>query len=105
MFHVLSEEEFHFTIDLFWTEIFDFDKNDSSFDGDEFIWKIKDIRYGNIHLWHHKYSHPCTYILGSVAYIVTSKVLGIRSSDSSSVDAKTINSGKRSDIRNEVSYK
>ena len=31
------------TQDMFWTEITDFDYKNVSFDGDEFIWKIKCI--------------------------------------------------------------
>ena len=32
------------TQDIFWTECTDFDNKSGSFDGDEFICKIKDIR-------------------------------------------------------------
>ena len=42
------------TQDIFCTEYTDFDNKNASFDGDEFIWKIKDIRYGNRHLCHKK---------------------------------------------------
>ena len=65
------------TLDMFWTEYTAFDNKVGSYDADEFIWKSKDIIYGNSHLWHQKYSLPCTKVLGSVACIVTSKVLGI----------------------------
>ena len=65
------------TQEIFWTEYTDFDNKNVSCDGDEFIWKIKDIRYGNSHFWHQKYSLPCTKVLGFVACVVTSKVLGI----------------------------
>ena len=51
------------TQDIFWTEYTDFDDNIGSFDADEFIWKSKDIKDGNIHLWHQKYSLPCTKYL------------------------------------------
>ena len=60
-----------------------FDNKNGSFDGDEFIWKIKDIRDGNINLWHQKYSPPCTKVLGFVSCKVTSKVLGIGLADRS----------------------
>ena len=33
-------------------------KNNGLFDGDEFIWKRKDIRDGNSHLWNQKYPLP-----------------------------------------------
>ena len=44
LFHGLSEDKFHCTLDYFWSEFSDFYKNNGSFDGDEFIWKINDIR-------------------------------------------------------------
>ena len=40
------------TQDIFWTEFTDFDNKIASSYGDEFIWKKKDIQYGNIHFWH-----------------------------------------------------
>ena len=45
-FRGLYEDEFHFTLDLFWTGYTDLDKNIGLLDGDEFIWKSKDIRRG-----------------------------------------------------------
>ena len=66
-----------FTLDLFWTECTDFNNKNYSFDGDEFIWRRKDIRDGNSHFCHQKYSLPCTKLIGFVACRVTSKVLGI----------------------------
>ena len=50
MFHGLYEYEMAATQDLFLTEYTDFYNNIGSFDGDEFIWKSKDIRDVNIHL-------------------------------------------------------
>ena len=58
LFHGLSKDKMDFTQDLFWTEYTDFDNKNSLFDGDEFIWKIKDIRDGNSNLWHQKYPLP-----------------------------------------------
>ena len=52
-----------------------FDNNNGSFGGDEFICRSKDIRDGNSHLWHLKYSFPCSKVIGFVACIVTSKVI------------------------------
>ena len=76
-----------------------------SFDDDEFIWKSKDIRDGNSNFWHQKYSLPFTKILGFVACIVTSKVLGIGAADRSWGDVKTIKSVKISAISSDVSEK
>ena len=78
------------TIDTFWTEHNDFDKNNGSFDGDEFIWKSKDISDVNSHLWHQKYSLPFAKVLGFVACRVTSKVLGIGAAERSWGDVKII---------------
>ena len=47
LFHELFENEMDVTQDIFWTGYTDLDNNNGSFDGDEFIWKSKDIRYGN----------------------------------------------------------
>ena len=93
------------TQDIFWTEYNEFDNNIGSFDADEFIWKSKDIRDGNSHLCHQKYSLPCTKVLGFVACRVTSKVLGIGAAERSWGDIKIIKSGKRYDIRSDTSEK
>ena len=82
------------TLDLFWTEYTAFDNMIGSYDTDEFIWKSKDISDGNGQLWHQKYSFPFTKVLGFVACIVTSKVLGFGAAERSWGDVKTIKSGK-----------
>ena len=93
------------TQDIFWTEYTDFDNKIGSFDADEFIWKSKDIKDDNSHLWHKKYSLPCTKVLGFFALRVTSKVIGIGAAEDSWGDVKTIKSGKRYDISSDVSEK
>ena len=52
LFYGLSEYEMDFNQDLSCTEYTEFYNNNGSFDGDEFIWKRKNFRYGNSHLWH-----------------------------------------------------
>ena len=52
LFHGLYVYEIAVTQDLFWTEYTEFDNKVGSFDGDEFIWKINNIRDGKSHLWH-----------------------------------------------------
>ena len=52
LFFGASEEEMSVTQDIFFIEHTDFDKKIGSFDADEFIWKIKEIKYGNSHLSH-----------------------------------------------------
>ena len=81
------------TKDLFWNEYTDFDNKIGSFDGDKFIWKSKDIRYGNIHLGHQKYTLHCT------------KVLGVGVAEISWGDIKKNKYGKRSAISSDVSEK
>ena len=54
------------TQDIFWNEYTDFDNKIGSFDADEYICKIKDIKDGISHLWHQKYSLPCTKVIGFV---------------------------------------
>ena len=84
------------------TEYTDFENKNGSFDGDEFIWKIKYIRDGNSNLWNKKYSLPCTKVLGFFAYRVTSKVIGIGEAERSWGDVKTIKSEKY--LLSEVMY-
>ena len=100
-----SEEEMDVTQDIFWTEYTDFDNNIGSFDADEFILKSKDIRDGNSHLWHQKYSLPWNKVLGFFSCRVTSKVLGIGTAESSSGDVKKIKYRKISSIISDVSEK
>ena len=106
-FYGWSEYEIDFNQDLFCIEYTDFYNNNGSFDGDEFIWKRKDIRYGNSHLCHKKYSLPCTKVIGFLVWrvMVTSKVLGIGSAEIYWGDGKTIKSSKISAIRSDASEK
>ena len=76
------------TQNIFGTEYTDFDNKIGSFDDDKFIWKTKDIKDGNSHLWHQKYQLLCTKVLGFVACRVTSKVLGIGAAKRSCSDVK-----------------
>ena len=46
------------TFDKFWSEYTKFNKNNDPFDVYEFIWRSKDIKYGNSHRWHQKYYLP-----------------------------------------------
>ena len=93
------------TLDIFWTKYTKFDNKIGSFDADEFIWKNKDIRYGNSHLQHQKGSLPCTKVLGFVTCRFTSKVLWICAPERSWGKVKTIRSGKRYSIISDVSEK
>ena len=88
---------------MFWTEYTLFGNKNGSFDGGGFIWKSKDIRYGNSHLWYQKYSLPCTMVIGFLVCRFKSKVLGVGAKERSWGDVKTIKSGKRSAISSDVS--
>ena len=93
------------TQDMFWAEYTEFDNKNVSFDGDEFIWKSKDIRYDEIHSWYQKYLLPCTKVFVFVACRVTSKVLSICAAANSWCDVKIIRSGKISSISSDVPEK
>ena len=97
------EDEMAVTLDIFWTDYTEFYNNIGSFDAEEFIWKSKDIRDGNSHLCHQKYSLPCNKVLGFFSCRVTSKVIGVGAAERSWGDVKTIKSGKISDISSDVS--
>ena len=89
------------TQDIFLNEYTGFDNKIGSFDYDEFTRK-KYIRDATSHLWHQKYSLPCTKVLGFAACRVTSKVLVIGAADRSWGDIKELNLGK--DLLLEVMY-
>ena len=64
IFSGASKDEMSVSQDIFWTDYTDFDNHIGSFDANEFIRKSKDIKDGNSHLWHQKYSLPFTKVLG-----------------------------------------
>ena len=88
LFHGLYVVKMAVTQELFWTEYTLFDNNNVSIDGDEFICKSKDIRYGNSH------SLPCTKVLCFVVCRFTSNFLGVGAAERSWGDVKTIKFGK-----------
>ena len=67
-------------------------KNDP-FDSNWFIWNSNDIREGNSHIWHQKYSLLFTKVFGFVVWRVTSKIIWIESAESSWSYVKTTKSG------------
>ena len=83
LFHWVPKDEMVVTRDILHTEYTEFNNTISSMDADEFIWKNEKIRKGNSHLWHQKYSPPCTKVLCFVAFRVISKVLGIDAAERS----------------------
>ena len=105
LFSWSTEKELHETLDTFWSKYTNFNHKNDHFDSNESIWNSKYIRDGNIHILHHKYSLPSTKVLGFVACRVNSKILGIGYADRSRGDAKTIKSGKRLALGNDISEK
>ena len=81
---------------MFWREQKKFNNKNDYFESNDFICNSKDISDGNSHLWNQKYSLPFTKVLGFKACRVTSKIIGVGSTERSWGDVKTIKSGKRS---------
>ena len=104
-FHGLSEDKINETIEKIWTEYIAFNNKSDPFDINEFIWSNKDIRDGNIHIWHQNYYLPFTRMLGYVVCRVTPKILGIGPEQHSWGDVKTIKSEKRLATISDVSRK
>ena len=68
------KKELHETLDRFWIKYTKLYNKNDHFYINEFIWSSKDIRDGNSHLWHQKYSLSYTKVLGFVYFRVTSKI-------------------------------
>ena len=71
LFYGISGDEINFTLDKFWSDYTNFNRKNSPFNVDKFIWIIKYIYYGNSHLWRLKYSLSFTNMLGFKACRVT----------------------------------
>ena len=105
LFYGSSEKDLHGNLDTFWSEYKKFHHKNNHFDSNEFIWSSKDIRDGNSHLCHQKYSLPCTKVLDVVSFRITSEILEIISAERSWGDVKAIKSGKISAIGSGISEK
>ena len=53
LFAVSTEKELHGTLDTFWSEYTNFNKNNYPFDSNKFICNSKDIIDSNSRQWHH----------------------------------------------------
>ena len=102
LFHGVPEYEMAVTLDIFCTEYIEFDNKNSSFDGDEFIWKSEDIRDGNCHLRNKNIHFLAPRFL---VFCMYSHIKGSWYWCSSWGDVKTIKSGKRYAISSDVSEK
>jgi hypothetical protein len=89
-------------LNIFWTEHEQFHSKSGSFANREHIWISSDIQKGDSHLWHKKNSLHYTSVLGKLACLVCSKVLGIGSAERSWGDVKHLKSDKRSKMSGEA---
>ena len=89
-------------LDTFWAEFEDFHAKKGVYLNWDHIWNSMDIRNGLSHIWHKKNSLRFTKIIGRVACIVCSKILGIGSAEHSWGDVKNIKKDKRAHLSAEV---
>ena len=81
-------------IDTFWQEYSDFTLRLGRFKGTD-MWYIAEHSNQPAHVWHKTYSVGCTDILGLLACIVTSKVLGVGTAEMNWKQIKGGNKGQR----------
>ena len=79
-YYYQSEEELVQTINQFWIEHEKLWSRAGSF-ATSYIWKISAIKDGKSHLWHNLYAKPFTKVLGLVGRRVTSKIIGMVTSE------------------------
>ena len=71
----------------------------------KYIWNSKHLLDGNSHLWHAQCSLHCTEVLGRVACIVTSKILGIGNAERQWGAVKKLKSNQRASLSAEKTKK
>jgi len=89
-------------LNSFWTEHEHFHSKSGPFANRKHIWISQDLVDGNSHLWHKKNSLRYTSILGRLACIVCSKILGIGSAERSWGDVKHLKTDKRAKLSGEA---
>jgi hypothetical protein len=89
-------------LNMFWTEHDHFHSKMGPYGNRDHIWHSQDILAGNSHFWHKKNSLVYTSILGKVACIVCSKILGIGSAERSWGDVKHLKTEKRAKLSGEA---
>ena len=94
MFSGSSDKEFYEILDAIYSEYTKFNHKNDPFESNEFIWSVKAIRVGNIHLRHQKYYLPSTKVLGVIYCRLTSKIIWIGSSERSWVYVKKSSQAK-----------
>jgi hypothetical protein len=85
-------------LNTFWTEHDHFHSKCGPYANRKHIWVSQDLADGNSHLWHKKNSLRYTAILGKLACLVCSKILGIGSAERSWGDVKHLKTDKRSKL-------
>ena len=98
------EEEKARLIDVFWKEHSDFANRTGLFNRGH-IWIIAEKPDEIAWMWHKKYSVPLTEVLGKLACLVTSKILGIGTAERNWKEFKEVKSGKRINLKNEKAKK
>ena len=91
-------------IDTFWNEHSNFTNRTGLFNRGH-IWIIAENPNESAHMWHKKYSVPLTTVLGPLACIVTSKILGIGTAERNWKQFKEAKSGKMVNLGNEKAKK
>jgi hypothetical protein len=88
-------------LNTFWTEHEHFHAKCGPYANRQHIWISQDLTDGNSHLWHKKNSLRYTSILGKLACLVCSKILGIGSAERSWGDVKHLKTDKRAKLSGE----
>jgi hypothetical protein len=89
-------------LNRFWTEHEQFHAKCGPYANRQHIWISQDLTDGNSHLWHKKNSLRYTSILGQLACLVCSKILGIGSAERSWGDVKHLKTDKRAKLSGEA---
>ena len=86
----------------FWEEFEQFHSRTGPFANKPHIWNSKDLNTNQSHVWHKKNSLRYTEVLGQLACLVCSKILGIGSAERCWGDVKQNKNGKRSHLSAEA---
>ena len=84
-------------VDKFWDEHISF-KNRSGVLGGDVMWMAAKGEQVQAHRWHQKYTRSRTKVLGRLACLVTSKILGIGTAERNWKQYKKIKSGERTNL-------
>ena len=85
-------------IDTFWKEFEWWQSKEGPFKGMDHIWGSADVLDNGIHWFHKKWTYRTTKVLGRLACLVSSKILGIGSAERAWGDVKHLKTDKRSHL-------